>query len=102
VFFLIVVRGHHKRTKRGKSRAPMAFWVHAVSDGAGGWQLPVPLEVLVLKLWQRWEVEVGFRWMKSGFGLGGSRDGFLDVWEPVWCIHACRNGRLQGLKIWGF
>jgi hypothetical protein len=38
--------------------------------GWGGWQLPVPLEVLVLKLWQRWEVEVGFRWMKSGFGLG--------------------------------
>jgi hypothetical protein len=70
VFFVIIVRGHHKRTKRGKSRAPMAFWVHAVSDGAGGWQLPVPLEVLVLKLWQRWEVEVGFRWMKSGFGLG--------------------------------
>ena len=66
VFFLIIVRGHHKRTKRGKSREPMAFWVHAVSDGAGGWQLPVPLEVLLLKLWQRWEV--GFRWMKSGFG----------------------------------
>ena len=43
VFFLIIVRGHHKRTKRGKSREPMAFWVHAVSDGADGWQLPVPL-----------------------------------------------------------
>jgi hypothetical protein len=48
----------------------MAFWVHAVSDGVGGWQLPVPLGVLVLKLWQRWAVEVGFCWMKSGFGLG--------------------------------
>jgi hypothetical protein len=36
VFFVIVVRGHHKRTKRGKSREPMAFWVHAVSDGVGG------------------------------------------------------------------
>jgi hypothetical protein len=75
VFFVIVVRGHRKRTKRGKSRAPMAFWVQAVLDGAGGWQLPVSFEVLLLKLWQRWEVEVGFRWMKSGFGLWG---------EPCW------------------
>jgi hypothetical protein len=70
VFFVIIVRGHSKRTKRGKSRAPMAFWVHAVSDGTDGWQLPVPLKQLLLKVWQRWEVEVGFRWMKSGFGLG--------------------------------
>jgi len=68
VFFVIVVREHHKRTKRGKSRAPMAFWVQAVLDGAGGWQLAVSLEVLLWKLWQRWEV--GFCWMKSGFGLG--------------------------------
>ena len=45
--FRVVVRGHSKRTKQGKSRAPMAFWVHAVSDGAGGWQLPVPLGVVV-------------------------------------------------------
>ncbi len=36
VFLVIVVRGHRKRTKRGKSRAPMRFWVHAVSDGVGG------------------------------------------------------------------
>ena len=61
VFFVILARGHHKRTKRGKSREPMAFWVHAVSAGTGEWQLPVPLEVLLLQLWQRWELEVGFR-----------------------------------------
>ena len=73
VLFVIVVRGHRKRTKRGKSRAPMAFWVQAVLDGAGGWQLAVSLEVLLLKLWQR--REVGFCWMKSGFGLGE---------EPCW------------------
>jgi hypothetical protein len=60
VFWVMMVRGHPKRTKRGKSRAPMAFWVYAVSDGAGGWSLPVPLERLWLKWWQRWEMEVGF------------------------------------------
>ena len=73
VFFVIVVRGRRKRIKRGKSRAPTAFWVQAVLDGAGGWQLAVSLEVLLLKLWQR--REVGFCWMKSGFGLGE---------EPCW------------------
>ena len=71
VFFVIVVRGHHKRTKRGKSRAPMAFWVHAVSDGADGWQLPVPLKSLLLKLWQRWEVADGV-FVGRGVGVGGT------------------------------
>jgi hypothetical protein len=103
VFFLIVVRGHHKRTKRGKSREPMAFWVHAVSDGAGGWQLPVPLEVLLLKLWQRWEVEVGFRWMKSGFGLGekpcwGFESGERSVAWSAWVYGALV---WSGFRAWG-
>jgi len=33
---VVLIRGHPKRTKGGKSREPMAFWVHAVSDGKGG------------------------------------------------------------------
>jgi len=112
VFFLIVVRGHHKRTKRGKSREPMAFWVHAVSDGADGWQLPVSLEVLLLKLWQRWEVEVGFRWMKSGFGLGekpcwGFDSGERSVAWSAWVYGAliwsgyCAWGGWTGGARWG-
>ena len=98
VFFVIIVRGHHKRTKRGKSRAPMAFWVHAVSDGKDGWQLPVPLGVLLLKLWQRWEVEVGFRWMKSGFGLGEKPCWGLDSGERG--VRGCM-GRCYGAGIVG-
>jgi len=112
VFFLIVVRGHSKRTKRGKSREPMAFWVHAVSDGAGGWQLPVPLKSLLLKLWQRWEVEVGFRWMKSGFGLGekpcwgfdsGERSVAWSAWvygALVWSGYCAWGGWTGGAR-WG-
>jgi hypothetical protein len=37
----------------------------------GGWQLPVPLGVLVLKLWQRWEVEVGVSLDEEWFWVGG-------------------------------
>jgi hypothetical protein len=85
VFFVLVVRGHQKRTQRSKERAPMAFWGHAVSDGQGGWSLPVPLEMLLLKWWQRWEV--GFRWLKSGFGLGEKPCWGLDSGERrVACV----------------
>jgi hypothetical protein len=87
VFFVIIVRGHQKRTQRSKGRAPMAFWGHAVSDGQGGWSLPVPLEMLLLKWWQRWELEVGFRWLKSGFGLGEKPCWGLDSGERrVACV----------------
>ena len=103
VFFVIIVREHSKRTKRGKSRAPMAFWVHAVSDGTDGWQLPVPLAVLLLKVWQRWEVEVGFRWMKSGFGLGEKPCWGFDSGERSVAWRAWVYGALvwSGYCAWG-
>ena len=104
VFFVLVVRGHHKRTKQGKSREPMAFWVHAVSDDKGGWRLPVPLEQLLLKLWQRWEMEVGFRWMKSGFGLGEKPCWGLDSGERSVAWSAWLYGVLvwSGYRAWGW
>ena len=103
VFFVIVVRGHSKRTKQGKSRAPMAFWVHAVSDDKGGWRLPVSLEGLLLKLWQRWEIEVGFRWLKSGFGLGEKPCWGLDSGERSVAWSAWVYGALvwSGYRAWG-
>ena len=112
VFFVILVRGHRKHTKRGKSREPMAFWVHAVSDGTDGWQLPVSLKVLLLKVWQRWEVEVGFRWLKSGFGLGekpcwGFESGERSVAWRAWVYGAllwsgyCAWGGWTGGARWG-
>ncbi|HSK83314.1 MAG TPA: hypothetical protein VK902_07890 [Rubrobacter sp.] len=39
--------------------------------GEGGeWVLPYPAHELLTWAWQRWEVEVCHREMKSGFGLG--------------------------------
>jgi hypothetical protein len=103
VFCVIVVRGHRKRAKREKSREPMAFWVHAVRDGTGRWRLPVSLEGLLLKLWQRWEMEVGFRWMKSGFGLGEKPCWGLDSGERSVAWSAWVYGALvwSGYRAWG-
>lgn len=64
---LIVVRGKDNGRTR---RAPLPFLVNAVQDVHGQWQLPLPLETLLFWAWQRWELEVCHRELKTGFGLG--------------------------------
>ncbi|BCW95919.1 MAG: hypothetical protein KatS3mg018_1401 [Fimbriimonadales bacterium] len=104
VFFVILVRGRRKRRKREKTRAPQAFWVQAVGDGQGGWQLPLALERLVGLLWQRWEIEVCFRSLKSGFGLGekpcwGLVSGERSVSWSAWVYGVLV---LSGYRAWGW
>ncbi|MBK8027588.1 MAG: hypothetical protein IPK19_40970 [Chloroflexi bacterium] len=67
---LLCVRGQTwKRTERKRRREPVFYLVNAVwRDGA--WQLPFPLQTLLAWAWQRWELEVVHREVKSGFGLG--------------------------------
>jgi hypothetical protein len=69
--FLIVVRGK-QRFRHGRliRRDPLPFLVNAVQDEHGHWQLPLPLETLLFWAWQRWEIEVCHRELKSNFGLG--------------------------------
>ena len=65
--FLIVVRGKHNARTR---REPLVFLVDARPTADGRWRLPLPLETLLFWAWQRWEVEVCHRELKSIFGLG--------------------------------
>ena len=44
----------------------------------GQWALPLALPTIIAWLWQRWEVEVAHRELKSGFG-GGE----MQCWHPV-------------------
>lgn len=64
---LIVVRGKDNAHTR---REPLPFLVNAVQDAHGQWQLPLSLATLLFWAWQRWEVEVSHRELKTGFGLG--------------------------------
>jgi len=68
---------------------------------------------LLLKLWQRWEVEVGFRCVKSGFGLGekpcwGFDSGERSVAWSAWVYGAlvwsgyCAWGGCRGRAQWTF
>lgn len=70
--FLIVVRGKKRKNKYGHlyRRQPLPFLVNAVQDTHGQWVLPLPLETLLFWAWQRWEVEVAHRELKTTFGLG--------------------------------
>lgn len=67
---LICVRGQQwTRAGHSKRRQPGFYLVNAVFKD-GQWQLPLPVETLLAWAWQRWEVEVVHREVKSLFGLG--------------------------------
>jgi hypothetical protein len=67
---LICVRGQSwTRAQRSKRRQPGFYLVNAILMD-GQWQLPLPIHTLLAWAWQRWEVEVVHREVKSIFGLG--------------------------------
>ncbi len=103
--FLVVVKGIDRaRAGRRRRREPSFFLVSALLDGPEGeWALPYPAEELLSWAWQRWEVEVCHREMKTGFGLGeaqcwGPRSAILSVRWRAWCYGVLV---LAGFRAWG-
>ena len=98
--FLIIVRGKgNKRTRR----PPLPFLVNALQDAAGNWHLPLSVEQLLFWAWQRWEVEVAHRELKSNFGLGNKQ-----CWNPQaailsvqWSAWVYALLLLAGYRCWG-
>jgi len=98
--FLLIVRGKdNKRTRR----PPLPFLVNALQDAAGVWQLPLPVEQLLFWTWQRWEIEVAHRELKSNFGLGNKQ-----CWNPQaailsvqWSAWVYALLLLSGYRCWG-
>ena len=67
---LLCVRGQTwSRGGKTKRREPCYYLVNALEQ-AGQWVLPLPVEVLLTWAWQRWELEVVHREVKSILGLG--------------------------------
>ena len=100
--FLLVVKGSDPA--HGKRRRDPRYWlVSAVADGRGGWALPWRAPALLGWAWQRWELEVAHRELKTGFGLGeaqgwGPRSAVLSVQWAAW-VYAV--ALLAGLRAWG-
>jgi hypothetical protein len=91
--FLIVVKGMHrlvgKRVQHYKHRGPSFYLVSALQQADGSWQLPLPIQQLLTWLWQRWEIEVAHREMKTSLGIGekqcwNTRSAVLSVQWSVW------------------
>jgi hypothetical protein len=105
--FLLVVGGQtwwaDKAHTRRKVRKPAFYLISARQTAEGRWQLPLPLEIILAYLWQRWEVEVAHREMKSGFGVGqkqcwNPRSAIVSVQWSVW-VYAVLL--LAGYRTWG-
>ncbi|HET6660178.1 MAG TPA: hypothetical protein VFH16_09700 [Rubrobacter sp.] len=105
--FLIAVSGRKATKKKGrpttKERKPAYWLVTAIRAQQGGWALPYPAEELLFWAWQRWEVEVAHREMKTGFGLGEAQ-----CWGPRSAVMSVRWGAwvygvmvLSGFRTWG-
>lgn len=104
--FLLVVKGESytkgKRQPKLKHRKP-AFYLVSAHAHEGVWCLPVPVLELLAWLWQRWELEVAHREMKSGFGVGekqcwNRRSAIVSVQWGVW-VYALLL--LAGYRTWG-
>lgn len=104
--FLIVTKGIHRRVGVKKPhfqhREPSFFLVSAVQRDSQ-WSLPFPIEVILPWLWQRWEIEVAHRELKTGLGLGEKqcwnvRSAFVSVQWSAW-VYAVLL--LAAYRTWG-
>jgi hypothetical protein len=86
--FLIVVRGemYYKNGKR-RYRQYAYYLVNAQQTDTGGWELPLPVEDLLFWAWQRWELEVTHRELKTDFGVGDKQ-----CWHPLSAVRSVQWG----------
>ncbi len=104
--FLIVVGGATwkagKKEPRRAKREPAFYLVNAMQR-AGRWVLPLSAPLILAWIWQRWELEVAHREMKSGLGVGqkqcwNRRSAVVSVQWSAW-VYAILV--LAGYQAWG-
>jgi hypothetical protein len=100
---LLVVKGIARKRNGRLVRRDPTFWLVSAVLREGLWVLPFPAEQLLAYAWQRWEIEVTHRELKTDFGIGESQ-----AWNPtatllslqwrgwVWSVAV-----LAGYRVWG-
>jgi len=98
-----VVRGIDRQLKGRRVRRDPSFYLVSAVQQEGNWLLPLPVEILLTWAWQRWELEVEHRELKSGFGLGEKQ-----CWNPhsavisvQWTTWVYAVLLLAGYRTWG-
>lgn len=102
--FLLIVRGQtYTKHGRRKRRLPVPYLVNAIQNATGQWVLPLPAPTLLFWAWQRWEIEVAHREMKTSFGLGDKQ-----CWNPLAALRSVQWSAwvyslllLTGYRTWG-
>jgi DDE superfamily endonuclease len=102
LFLIVVGGGQRPPGSRRKHYDPCFFLVSAVPS-QDGYALPLPIADLLAWLWQRWELEVAHRQMKSDLGLGEKQ-----AWNPAatvatvqWSLWLYALMMLAGYRAWG-
>jgi hypothetical protein len=101
--FLLIVPGINRRSGRRRRERDPHFWlVNAVQQGEA-WVLPLPATELLAWAWQRWEIEVSHRELKTTLGVGEMQcwsvtAAVLTVQWQVWSYGVLV---LAGYRAWG-
>ena len=102
LFLIVIGGGKRPAGSRRKNYKPCFFLVSAVLID-GEWSLPLPIAELLAWLWQRWELEVAHRQMKSGLGLGEKQcwNAHATVASVQWSVWVYALMMLAGYRHWG-
>jgi hypothetical protein len=101
--FLIVVKGMSRKVNGRKVICKPAFYLVSAIQEQDEWLRPFSAEFLLAWAWQRWELEVEHRELKSGFGLGekqcwNQNSAIVSVQWSAW-VYAVLL--LAGYRTWG-
>ena len=101
--FLLVVKGIARKRNGRLVRRDPTFWLVSAVHREDQSILPFPAEELLAYAWQRWEIEVTHRDLKTGFGVGESQ-----AWTPSatilslqWRVWVWSLAVLAGYRVWG-
>ncbi|MEZ4663140.1 MAG: transposase [Caldilineaceae bacterium] len=102
LFLIVVGGGKRPKGSRRKNYKPCFFLVSAVLIN-GVWSLPLPIAHLLAWLWQRWELEVAHRQLKSGLGLGEKQcwNDKATVATVQWSVWLYGLVMLAAYRTWG-
>lgn len=102
LMLLVVGGGKRPKGSRRKTYKPCYFLVSAIQvDGV--WTLPFSIIDTLTWLWQRWELEVAHRQMKSGLGLGEKQcwNDNATTATVQWSTWIYTLMMLTGYRVWG-